>query len=139
MSETSEARRVREADGLPLPTFSFCIGAAAFCLERILRSFWSMVLASLSFLSFFLSRPEGLLLLSGSTLPRPAWWDPGDVSTESLLRLDWALGRMGKVAGDWTRVPSKFIMESLGWPPWVTREGIAAGGCAGTPSVGGPP
>ena len=138
MSETSEASGVREADGLPLPKLNFCTGDAAFGLERILRSFWSLVLAPLSFLSFFLSRPEGLLLFSGSALPGPAWWDPKDVSTEGLPRLDWALGRIGEVAGDWTRVPSRFIMESLGMLPWVTR-GVTVCGCAGTPSAGGPP
>ena len=91
---------MREADGLLLPKLSFETGEAAFCLERILRIFWSLALAVLSFLSFFLSRPEGLLPLSGSILPGPAWCDPGDVSTEGLPRLDWAFGKIGDVAGD---------------------------------------
>ena len=73
MSETSEARGNREAGGLLLPKFSLCTSEAAFCLERILRIFWSLDLTVLSFLPFFLSRPEKLLLLSGSILPGPAW------------------------------------------------------------------
>ena len=50
-SETSDASGVREADGLPLSKLSFCTGDVALCLERILRIFWSLVLAPLSFLS----------------------------------------------------------------------------------------
>ena len=119
---------MREADSLLLSKFSFCTGDVALCLERILRIFWSLVLAPLSFLSFFLSRPEGLLLLSGSALPGPAWWDPGDVSTEGLPSLDWALGKISEVAGDWTFDPSRFIMKPLGMPPWATREREVAGG-----------
>ena len=82
MSETSEATEVCEANGLPLSKLSFCIGDATLCLERTLRILWSLVLAPLSFLSFFLFRPEKLMLFSGSALLGPAWRDRNDVSTK---------------------------------------------------------
>ena len=90
----------RKADGLALSKLSFCSGDVALCLERILQILVSLVSAPLSVFSFFLSRPEGLLLLSGSALPGPAWWDPGEESAEGLPRLGWELRRIGEVAGD---------------------------------------